>query len=113
MPDARLPISTFDLDREARQRRIEEARLERDKLRQNLEEDCAQRDQMASNLREIFWEPLQVKPCALRSIGDDTIVQNYPLIASAQKMKGWDRLSSDTDEFLYRYFYLLSFYFFY
>ncbi|KAG5310461.1 CFA43 protein, partial [Acromyrmex insinuator] len=102
-PNARLPISAFDLDREARQRRIEEARLERDKLRQKLEEDCAQRDQVASNLREIFWEPLQVKPCALRSIGGDTIVQNYPLIASTQKMKGWDRLSSDTDEFLYSY----------
>ncbi|KAG5339959.1 CFA43 protein, partial [Acromyrmex charruanus] len=102
-PNARLPISAFDLDREARQRRIEGARLERDKLRQKLEEDCAQRDQVASNLREIFWEPLQVKPCALRSIGGDTIVQNYPLIALTQKIKGWDRLSSDTDEFLYSY----------
>ncbi|XP_011693346.1 PREDICTED: uncharacterized protein LOC105453253 [Wasmannia auropunctata] len=105
--DARLPISVFDLDHEFRQRRIEEARLERDKMHRNLEEDCAQRDQVASNLREIFWEPLRVKPCALRSIGGDTIVRNYPLVASTRKMneslKVWDRLSSDADEFLYSY----------
>lgn len=100
-----MPISAFDLDRESRQRRIEEARLERDKLHRKLEEDCAQRDQVASNLREIFWEPLEVKPCTLRSIGGDTIVRNYPLVASTRKtsdFKVWDKLSSDADEFLYR-----------
>ncbi|KAL0119320.1 hypothetical protein PUN28_009711 [Cardiocondyla obscurior] len=104
--DARLPISAFDLDREFRQRKIKEAQLERDKLYQSLEEDCIQRDQTTSNLREIFWEPLKVKPCALRSIGDDTIVRNYPLVASTRKIndfKIWNRLSSDPDEFLYSY----------
>lgn len=104
-PDARLPISAFDLNRKSRQQRIEEARIERDKLHRKLEEDCAQRDQVTSNLREIFWESLQVKPCALRSIGGDTIIRNYPLVASTRKTndyKVWDRLSSDTDEFLYR-----------
>lgn len=104
-PDTRLPISAFDLDREFREQRIKEARLEREKLYRNLEEDCAQRDQMAWDLREIFWEPLEVKPCALRSIDGDTIVQNYPLVASTRKMndfKIWNRLSSDADEFLYR-----------
>ncbi|XP_036145766.1 cilia- and flagella-associated protein 43 [Monomorium pharaonis] len=102
----RLPISAFDLDRKSRQRRIEEARVERDKLHRNLEEECVQRDQVASNLREIFWEPLQVKPCALKSIGDNTIIQNYPLIALTRKRndyKVWNKLSSDTDEFLYSY----------
>lgn len=100
-----MPISVFDLDREFRQRRIEEARLERDKLHRNLEEACVQRDQMTANLREIFWEPLLVKPCALRSIDGDTIVRNYPLVASTRKVndfKVWDRFSSDADEFLYR-----------
>lgn len=104
-PDARLPISAFDLDHESRQRRIEEARLEREQLYRNLEENCAQRDQVASDLREIFWEPLEVKPYALRSIDGDTIIRNYPLVASSRKtdnFKVWNRLSSDTDEFLYR-----------
>lgn len=93
------------MDRESRQRKIEEARLERDEVRRKLEEECAQRDQIASYIREIFWDSLQVKPCALKSIGDDTIVHNYPLVASTRRMndfKVWDRLSSDADEFLYR-----------
>lgn len=105
LSDAHLPISAFDLNREFRQRRIEEARLERDKVQRNLEENCAQQDQVMSNLREIFWEPLQVKPCALRSIGGDTIIRNYPLVASTRNIndfKVWDKLSSDADEFLYR-----------
>ncbi|XP_071559950.1 cilia- and flagella-associated protein 43 [Temnothorax nylanderi] len=105
-PDARLPISAFDLDRESRQRRIEEARLERDKLYRNLEDNCSQRDQVTSNLREIFWESLEVKPCALRLIGGDAIVQNYLLVVSTRKMndfKVWDRLSADADEFMYSY----------
>ncbi|XP_072759720.1 cilia- and flagella-associated protein 43 [Anoplolepis gracilipes] len=104
--DARLPISAFDLDREFRQRKIEEARLEREEVRRKLEEECAQRDQIASYIREIFWDSLRVKPCALKSIGDDTIVHNYPLVASTRKMndfKVWDKLSSDADEFLYSY----------
>lgn len=103
--DVCLPISAFDLDRESRERRVEEARLEREKLYRNFEEDCAQRDQMISDLREIFWEPLEVKPCALRLIDGDTIVRNYPLVTSTRKMndfKIWNRLSSDADEFLYR-----------
>jgi len=93
------------LDRESRQRKIEEARLERDEVRRKLEEECTQRDQIASYIREIFWDSLQVKPCALKSIGDDTIVHNYPLVAKTRRMndfKVWDRLSSDADEFLYR-----------
>lgn len=101
-----MPISAFDLDREYRQRKIEEARLERDEVRRKLEEECAQRDQVASYIREIFWDPLQVKPCALKSIGGDTIIRNYPLVASTRKVndfKVWDRLSSEADEFLYRY----------
>ncbi|XP_029667223.1 cilia- and flagella-associated protein 43-like [Formica exsecta] len=105
-PDARLPISAFDLNRESRQRKIEEARLERDKVHRKLEEECAQRDQVASYIREIFWESLQVKPCALKSIGGDTIIRNYPLVASTRRMnefKVWDRLSSEADEFLYSY----------
>ncbi|XP_011872064.1 PREDICTED: uncharacterized protein LOC105564361 isoform X2 [Vollenhovia emeryi] len=105
-PDARLPISAFDLNHEYRQRRIEEARLERDTLYRNLEEDCAQRDQVAESLREIFWELLEVKPCALTTIGGDAIVRNHPLVASTRKMddfKVWDKLSSDADEFLYSY----------
>ncbi|XP_014488827.1 PREDICTED: cilia- and flagella-associated protein 43-like [Dinoponera quadriceps] len=105
-PDVRLPVSAFDLDHQFRQRRVEEARLERDELHRSLEEECVRRDQMMSYLREIFWEPLQVKPCALRSIGDDTIIHNYPLVAPHRKMndlKIWDRLSSDPDEFLYSY----------
>ncbi|KAL6445963.1 hypothetical protein ACFW04_000971 [Cataglyphis niger] len=103
-PDARLPISAFDLDREYRQRKMEEARLERDEVRRKLEEECTQRDQIASYIREIFWDPLQVKPCALKSIGGDTIVRNYPLVASTRKVndiKVWNRLSSEADEFLY------------
>ncbi|XP_067208945.1 cilia- and flagella-associated protein 43-like [Linepithema humile] len=103
-PDARLPISAFDLDRESRQRKIADAKLERDKVRRELEEKCAQRDQIALYLREIFWEPLEVKPCALRSISGDTIVRNYPLVASNRKkddFKVWDKLSADTGEFLY------------
>ncbi|KAL6262925.1 hypothetical protein P5V15_005713 [Pogonomyrmex californicus] len=106
LSDARLPISAFDLDRESRHRRIEEARLEREKMRQNLEEDCDRQDHVVSSLLEIFWEPLQVKPCALRSIGGDTIIQNYPLLASTRKTNDfeiWDKLSSDTDEFSYSY----------
>lgn len=113
-PDARLPISAFDLDRKSRQRKIEEAQFERDKLYQKLEEDCAQRNQIATNLREIFWEPLEVKPCALRSIGGDTIIRNYPLVALTRKMndfKIWDRLSSDADEFMYRYYFCLLFFY--
>ncbi|EFN89911.1 WD repeat-containing protein C10orf79 [Harpegnathos saltator] len=105
-PDVRLPISTFDLDRQFRQRKIEEARLEREELHRSLEEECVRRDQVVSYLREIFWTPLQVKPCALRSIGGDTKVHNYPLVASSRKtndFKIWDRLSSDADEFVYSY----------
>lgn len=101
-----MPISAFDLDREYRQRKIEEARLERDEVRRKLEEECTQRDQTASYIREIFWDPLQVKQCALKSIGGDTIVRNYPLVASTSKVndiKVWNRLSSEADEFLYRY----------
>lgn len=94
------------MDRESRQRKIEEARLERDEVRRKLEEECAQRDQIASYIREIFWDSLQVKPCSLKSIiNSDTIVHNYSLVASTRKMndfKVWDRLSSDADEFLYR-----------
>lgn len=103
--DVRLPISAFDLDHESRQRKIADAKLERDKARRELEEKCAQRDQIALYLRDVFWDPLEVKPCALRSISGDTIVRNYPLVASNRKkndFKAWDKLSADTDEFLYR-----------
>ncbi|XP_032687920.1 cilia- and flagella-associated protein 43-like [Odontomachus brunneus] len=106
LPDVRLPISTFDLDRQFRQQKIEEARLKRHELHRSLEKECAQRDQVVSYLREIFWTPLQVKPCALRSIAGDMKIHNYPLVASNRKMndfKVWDRLSSDADEFLYSY----------
>ncbi|EZA53241.1 hypothetical protein DMN91_004557 [Ooceraea biroi] len=105
-PDAQLPISAFDLNRESRQRKIEEARLEREEVRRNIEEECAQRDQLVSYLRELFWEPLLVKSCALKSIGGDTTIRNYPLVSPTRKMNGiqaWDRLSADTDEFLYSY----------
>lgn len=107
--DARLPISAFDLDRESRQRRIEEARLKRNSLRRSLEEECARRDEMSSWLRETFWTPLQLKPCALRSIGGDTTVQNYPLVALTRPgindPKVWDRLPSDADELAYRWYF--------
>jgi len=105
-PDARLPISTFDLDREAHRRRIQEARLEQEEVRRSIEEECARREQTVSYLREILWDPLLVKPCALRSIDGDTTVRNYPLVAAIRRpndVRVWDRLSADADEFPYRY----------
>lgn len=78
--------------------------MKRDELHRSLEEKCIQRDQVMSYLREIFWTPLQVKPCALRSIDGDMKVHNYPLVALNRRMsdfKAWDRLSSNADEFLY------------
>jgi len=104
-PDARLPISAFDLDRESRRRRIEEARLEREEVRRSIEEECAQREQTVSYLREILWDPLLVKPCTLRSISGDTMVRNYSLVAvgKTNDVRVWDRLSADADEFSYRY----------
>lgn len=104
-PDDRLPISAFDLDREFRQRRVEEAKLERNKVRRDLEEECARRDLIASYLRKMFWESLQVKPGALKSIGDNTTVRNYPLIETNLRLNDfevWNKLSSEAAEFLYR-----------
>lgn len=76
---ARLPISSYDLDVEYRKYKIERSRLERAKLERLYDEEIEARNKICRYLRKTFWDCERVKACQLRSIFNDIIVKNYPL----------------------------------
>ncbi|XP_043265656.1 cilia- and flagella-associated protein 43-like [Colletes gigas] len=105
-PDARLPISAFDLDAEARERKMAAARMREEQLIENTEELIAGNERAISYLRERFLEPLVVRPKSISSIFGESKVTNYPLVKVDQgeiDRRAWCRFSMETRELVSRF----------
>ncbi|XP_076629987.1 cilia- and flagella-associated protein 43 [Colletes latitarsis] len=105
-PDARLPISAFDLDAEARERKMAAAKSREEQLIKNTEELIASRERAISYLRERFLEPLVVRPKSISSIFGESKVTNYPLVKVDQgeiDRGAWCRFSMETRELVSRF----------
>ncbi|XP_050484629.1 uncharacterized protein LOC126870714 isoform X1 [Bombus huntii] len=78
-PNARLPISAFDLDQRGRELALAAARSTEIELTKNAEEEISRLDQSILYLRERFLDPLIVRPRSIFSLFGESKVTNYPL----------------------------------
>lgn len=78
-PNARLPISAFDLDQRGREVALAAARSTEIELTKNAEEEISRLDQSILYLRERFLDPLIVRPRSIFSLFGESKVTNYPL----------------------------------
>ncbi|KAE8749512.1 hypothetical protein FOCC_FOCC003778 [Frankliniella occidentalis] len=75
-PEERLPISAFDLDKDARESAMEEGRQERERLKAYTIAKIAVLNRKSDLIKEHCWEPMHVKPT---SIECNYKVDNYAL----------------------------------
>ncbi|KOX79719.1 WD repeat-containing protein 96 [Melipona quadrifasciata] len=79
-PNARLPISAFDLDQRGRELALATARSKENQLMKNAEERIASLNRSKHYLREQFLDPLIVRPRSICSLFGRSKVTNYPLV---------------------------------
>ncbi|KOC59156.1 WD repeat-containing protein 96 [Habropoda laboriosa] len=104
--NARLPISAFDLDQEARKRKLAEARSKEELLVKDAEERVARHDRASRYFRETFLDSLTVKPRSIFSLFARSKVTNYPLAKLAPEdtdRLSWCRFSMEMREMVSRY----------
>ncbi|XP_043600284.1 uncharacterized protein LOC122575439 isoform X9 [Bombus pyrosoma] len=78
-PNARLPISAFDLDQRGRELALAAARSTEIELTKNAEETISRLNQSILYLRQRFLDPLIVRPRSIFSLFGESKVTNYPL----------------------------------
>ncbi|XP_017796567.1 PREDICTED: cilia- and flagella-associated protein 43-like [Habropoda laboriosa] len=103
--NARLPISAFDLDQEARKRKLAEARSKEELLVKDAEERVARHDRASRYFRETFLDSLTVKPRSIFSLFARSKVTNYPLAKLAPEdtdRLSWCRFSMEMREMVSR-----------
>ncbi|XP_076651468.1 uncharacterized protein LOC143358312 isoform X2 [Halictus rubicundus] len=99
VPAARLPIRAFDLDSEARERKLAAAKSTEKRLSESVELRIDRYDRASRYLRERFLEPLRVPPSCVSSVLAESRVTNYPLteISSEEAdLLSWCRFSETT-----------------
>ena len=92
--NARLPVSEFDLDRDARARKIHDNIANKEQLIIKLEKEIFQRDQVAKYLRELCWDTMQIPACTLLSLHGKIRVDNFPIPCIArhhEECRKWER----------------------
>ncbi|XP_033342623.2 cilia- and flagella-associated protein 43 [Megalopta genalis] len=98
-PAARLPTRSFDLDLEARARKLAEAKSTGERLFETGEQLIERCDRTSRYLRERFLEPLRVPPSSIASVLGETKVTNYPLGEVTSRdadLLSWCRFSEAT-----------------
>ncbi|XP_076759574.1 uncharacterized protein LOC143428525 [Xylocopa sonorina] len=101
----RLPVSAFDLDQEARERKLIAARQKEDLLIQEAKERIRRQDLLSQYLYEQFLNPLMVQPRSIFSLFGESKVTNYPLPKlTTQEMYflTGNRSSMETEEVVFR-----------
>ncbi|XP_060825149.1 uncharacterized protein LOC132912056 [Bombus pascuorum] len=78
-PNARLPISAFDLDQRGRELALAAAKSTEIELTKNAEEKISRLNQSILYLRKQFLDPLIVRPRSIFSLFGKSKVTNYPL----------------------------------
>lgn len=63
--EEQLPISAFDLDKDARESAIEEGRLERERLKAYTFAKIAVMEMKSELIKEHCWDPMVVKPTSI------------------------------------------------
>ncbi|XP_078038699.1 cilia- and flagella-associated protein 43 [Augochlora pura] len=98
-PAARLPIHSFDLNLEARARKLADAKLTEERLLETGEQQIERYDRISRYMRERFLDPLRVPPSSVASVLGETKVTNYPLGVVASRdtdLLSWCRFSEAT-----------------
>ncbi|XP_076296042.1 cilia- and flagella-associated protein 43 [Lasioglossum baleicum] len=98
-PEARLPISAFDLDAVARECKLAAARSTGERVSQSIELKIERYDRASRYLRERFVEPLRVPPSCVSSVLGKSKVTNYPLAEMSSQdsdLLAWCRFSEET-----------------
>lgn len=97
-PEARLPVSAFDLDQEARERKLAAAKLEEGHLMKIAGEEISRLDRTKCFLRERFVDPLIVPPRTIFPMFGESKVNNYPLVQVPSRelgLRSWCRFSAE------------------
>ncbi|CAL7938344.1 unnamed protein product [Xylocopa violacea] len=84
-PDNRLPVSAFDLDQEARERKLIAARQKEDLLIREAEERIRRQNLSSRYLYDQFLNPLLVRPRSIFSLFGESKVTNYPLVKLTER----------------------------
>lgn len=65
-PEEQLPISAFDLDKDARESAMEEGRQARERLKAYTIAKIAVLEEKSALIREYCWDPVIVKPTSIQ-----------------------------------------------
>ncbi|KAK3911323.1 Cilia- and flagella-associated protein 43 [Frankliniella fusca] len=86
-PEEQLPISAFDLDKDARESAMEEGRQDRERLRAYTTAKIAVLNRKSDLIKEHCWEPMTVKPTSIESLQYNYKVDNYALRPETEEDK--------------------------
>ena len=104
-PNARLPISAFDLDQRGRELALATAKSKENQLVKDAEERIASLNRSKCYLRERFLDPLIVRPRSICSLFGRSKVTNYPLVEftpGETHLPSWCRFSMKMREVVSR-----------
>ncbi|XP_076678258.1 uncharacterized protein LOC143374208 [Andrena cerasifolii] len=96
--EARLPVSAFDLDQEARERKQAAAKLEEKHLMKIADEEISRLNRTKCFLRQRFVVPLIVPPRTIFPMFGDSKVTNYLLVQVPSRelgLRSWCRFSAE------------------
>nr|XP_031847353.1 cilia- and flagella-associated protein 43-like [Nomia melanderi] len=105
-PEARLPIRAFDLDQEARSRKLAAVKSEEERLSRACEQRIDRYDRASRFLRERFLDNLLVAPSSVSSVFSEAKVANYPLQRVSpqdEDLLSWCRFSEKIEETIVRF----------
>ena len=77
--ESKMPVSTFDLNVEKRQEKIEKALREKEENKKYSQEIIARNSKIVDYIMNKFWNSLEIHDCTLISFNDKIRVDNYPL----------------------------------
>ncbi|OXU28752.1 hypothetical protein TSAR_006187 [Trichomalopsis sarcophagae] len=77
--ECRLPVSTFDLDSEKRNKKINIALSEQEEAKVYLQTSINQKEKIIEYLMKSFWNTLETHDCTLISFNCKTYVNNFRL----------------------------------
>ncbi|XP_034245363.1 cilia- and flagella-associated protein 43 isoform X2 [Thrips palmi] len=84
-PEEQLPISAFDLDKDARESAMEEGRQARERLKAYTTAKITVLEEKSALIREHCWDPVTVKPTSIESLQHNYRVDNYALLPESQE----------------------------
>ncbi|KAJ1521273.1 hypothetical protein ONE63_002954 [Megalurothrips usitatus] len=84
-PEEQLPISAFDLDKDARESAMEDGRQLRERLKAYTIAKIAVLERKSALIKEFCWDPMTVKPMSVESLQWNFRVENYPLLPESEE----------------------------